>query len=382
MRPLLPPLLLLAAACGGAGGSERAATAAAAGAPRQESCEECHARIQPGLVADHEASPHRRVPLGCASCHGTDHDRMFREKGAVAPGVCGECHPKALEGFARSRHGGRLRGGALDAPLLDATAETGGCTATGGCHSIQKVHADGSVGRCGSCHVTHAFRNAEAREPRVCLSCHGGSDHPQHEAWLRSAHSLPSPSGAGLVADCVACHGGHDVSDAVVHGVPPVAGSRPPIGLPESTAEEFERARGIMLGRCAACHTRHFARSALEKADFWRRRGAEMVEQAAAIVRRLDGDGLLDPAPRDRLPNPLAGHALRLGGAQVFDGSMSLPERIHYEMLFRHYPALWRSGYHTDPERTSWEFNDDLKSALDRLRAVDREARKQGGAGG
>ena len=174
-------LMLLLAACGRPDATVAAATA------KQETCEECHERLNPGLLADHNASPHASIPLSCDDCHGTDHDAIFAQNGAVPPTTCARCHKDAYDAFAKSRHGRRLKDGKLDALLEETMVATGGCTSTNGCHTIQTPYADGSVGRCGACHVTHAFRNAEAREPRVCIGCHGGTDHPQHRAWLRSA---------------------------------------------------------------------------------------------------------------------------------------------------------------------------------------------------
>ncbi|MHC4548720.1 MAG: multiheme c-type cytochrome [Planctomycetota bacterium] len=366
-------LAALTVACSQAGGDLDAVAEA-----QTESCIECHARINPGLVADHEASPHRSIPLACEDCHGTDHDRMFAVDGAVPPTVCAECHKQAYEDFRASRHGVRLREGKLDALLLDAPLPTGGCTATGGCHSIQQVYADGSVGRCGSCHPTHAFSNQEARNPRVCIACHEGTDHPQYRTWLRSAHSLRSPSGPGPVADCVACHSDHDVSSGIVHGVPPHPGLPPASSVAAASPEQFHEARAVMLARCAKCHTKRLAGAALAEADRWRHNGAAMLDEATRLIEGLHRDGLLAPAPERRLRNPAAGHALRLGGAQIFDQAVSLPERLYYEMYFQHYPALWRAAYHTDPERVVWELNDHLKSALDRLHAVERELRLGG----
>jgi hypothetical protein len=100
-----------------------------------------------------------------------------------------------------------------------------------------------------------------------------------------------------------------------------------------------------------------------------------MLDEAAAIVEALDRDGLLDPAPATREKNPVKGFALRLGGAQIFDQTMSEPERIYYEMHLHDYPRLYRASYHTDPERVTWYLHDQLKLNLDRLRAVDRELR-------
>ncbi|MHC4957714.1 MAG: multiheme c-type cytochrome [Planctomycetota bacterium] len=364
-------LLLLAAAC---------ARGDAAPLPwrseKGETCAECHERINPGLVADHDASPHSSIPLHCETCHGTDHEAMFAHNGAVPPSVCAACHAEAYDEFARSRHGSRLKGGKLDTLLEPQMTSTGGCTATNGCHTMQKVYTNNTVGRCGSCHVTHAFRAKPARNPQVCIGCHEGVDHPQHRAWLRSAHSHDSPSSDGPVADCVTCHSDHDVSDAVTHGLSPFVNARVGDVVPRAKVEDFVAARTTMVKRCRHCHAQRLAEDALRRADWWRVQGAHMLYQADTIVRRLHSDGLLDFPPEKRLPNPVAAHGFRLGGLQIFDDSMSLAERLYYEMHFQHYPALWRASYHTDPERVTWHPNDALKSALDRLRAFDRDLRR------
>jgi hypothetical protein len=369
---LVVPLALVACSEDGPG-------AMRAQALMEETCIGCHDRLNPGLVADHFASPHSLMddPIECEICHGGDHNKIFRVDGAVPPTVCKTCHEQECEDFWRSTHGRRLKGGALDTLLADATPATGGCMATTGCHSIQKVYEDDSVGRCSTCHVSHAFRNEQARNPRVCIGCHGGVDHPQYEAWMRSSHSLPSPSGDGLIADCLACHDPHDVSCGITHGLPPVP-YQPPVTVIEPTEpEKFEAARAAMMERCTKCHSVRVARTALEQADLWRHRGAVMLERAFRVVSDLHRDGLLDLPPEARVANPLAGHGLRLGGKQIFDAEVSLPERIYYEMYFHHYPALWRAVYHTDPERVSWHANDALKSALDRILAADRELRRE-----
>jgi len=314
-------VLLLAAGCGlGDGALVTDVWRSAMG----ETCGECHARISPGLVADHDSN-----------------------KGGVPPTVCAKCHEEAMAEFAASRHGQRLKGGKLDALLEPQMTATGGCTATNGCHTIQQVYPDQSVGRCGTCHVTHAFRAESARNPQVCH-----------------------------VADCVECHTAHDVSGGITHGLSPFPTARLGDIIPRVEVEEFVAARAVMVARCRNCHSQRFAVAALDRADWWRVRGAQMLEAAAAIVRDLHRDGLLDPPLEDRPRNPVAAHGLRLGGLQIFDGSTSMAERIYYEMYFQHYPALWRASYHTDPERVTWHANDALKSALDRLRAIDRERRR------
>jgi hypothetical protein len=373
-RILLVALPLLFAACGEFG--EPAGADPAKAGDDEETCVGCHTKLNPGLVADLLSSPHENVPVTCEECHGDDHDQIFAVKGDVPPTVCARCHEKEWQEFARSRHGRNLREGKPDPLLKEQWRTVGSCTTGTGCHSIQKRYADGSIGRCGACHPTHSFSNHEARNPRVCIGCHEGTDNSEYRAWHRSAHSLASPSHDGLVADCVECHGTHDVSDALTRGLSPMESQNPPLSVPTLSAEEFEGPRGTMLARCRKCHGTRFARDALELADRWRRRGAVLLDEARAIVTGLAKDGLLGIDREVTLPNPATGHAFSLGPVQVFDESVSVPERIYYEMHFHLYPALWRAAYHTDPERVAWEANDALKIKLDELRDFERKARK------
>jgi multi-heme cytochrome with CxxCH motif len=302
---------------------------------------------------------------------------IFAKKGAVPPTVCARCHEKEWEEFSRSRHGRYLKEGKVDPTLREHYASVGNCSLTTGCHSIQYRYDNGSVGKCGACHPTHAFSNHEARNPRVCVTCHAGVDNSEYEMWLRSAHSLASPSRDGHIADCVECHDTHDVSAGLTHGLSPVTTEDPPTCVPTLGMEEFTKAREIILSRCKPCHGTRFARDALKLADVWRRRGAILVEDAGKIVTGLSRDGLLTFAPDERVPNPALGGKLHIGGAQIYDLQSSVPERIYYDMRYHLYPAMARGVYHNDPERVVWELNDALKTSLDTLRDLDRRIRRE-----
>lgn len=362
-------VLLVAVGCGDA--------AEATSPPGSETCRDCHRKLNPRLIEDLESSPHERVPVTCEECHGSDHEVIFAVKGAVSPLVCARCHEKEWEEFSRSRHGRHLKEGKVDPTLREHYVSVGGCSVTTGCHSIQYKYPDGAVGKCGSCHPTHSFSNHEARNPRICLTCHAGHDNPEYEMWQRSAHSFTATRGEGHIADCVECHDTHDVSAGLTHGLSPVTDVDPPLFVRTMDQEEFQAARKIMLDRCTPCHGKRFAREALAKADLWRRRGAILVQEAENIVKRLDRDGLLPYPPEDRVPNPALGAKLHLGGAQIYDLDTSMPERIYYDMRYHLYPALWRGAYHNDPERVVWEFNDALKTSLDLLRDIDRRVRTE-----
>ena len=58
------------------------------------------------------------------------------------------------------------------------------------CHNIGIVAADGSVGKCDSCHTRHVFSAEEANEPAACGTCHMGPDHEQIDMWEKSKHGV------------------------------------------------------------------------------------------------------------------------------------------------------------------------------------------------
>ncbi|MBT3601761.1 MAG: hypothetical protein HN521_01735, partial [Candidatus Latescibacteria bacterium] len=70
----------------------------------EKSCEGCHQKIDPGMYKQWAESVHFRVNVGCADCHGNDHEAAFSAKGKVSAGVCGKCHEQEVTEFAKSGH--------------------------------------------------------------------------------------------------------------------------------------------------------------------------------------------------------------------------------------------------------------------------------------
>jgi hypothetical protein len=96
-----------------------------AAAPSGESCYKCHAALpREGAIGEHvseyEVSVHGRAKIGCDRCHGgdsTSNEKTVSHKGVLfssderstvhakhQPETCGECHPKVLAAFKRSKH--------------------------------------------------------------------------------------------------------------------------------------------------------------------------------------------------------------------------------------------------------------------------------------
>lgn len=328
-----------------------------------DGCAGCHRRINPGLVDQWAASAHLVAGVGCADCHGTDHDAMFGADGDVSSRVCAGCHPTAYEQMARSGHA-RAGASAEENARFQAAPEAIARQGCMGCHAIGRTYPDGGQGRCNDCHSGHRFSAAEARSPAACEGCHMGPDHPQAEAWRASKHGIvfAQTGDAAAGPTCVTCH------------LPPGAGHDVSRGLGGATDAE---ARRHMVATCRGCHAEGFALRHLRDADEVKRLADGLVAEAATLVRGLAEDGLLDPAPADRPPHPRAGHALVLGGDQLYSDTSAVEQRF-FRMAKFHHAITVKGTHHGSPDHTHWlgyvELQDDLTFLRDAARRLRAEA--------
>ncbi|BDG08540.1 multiheme c-type cytochrome [Anaeromyxobacter paludicola] len=367
------------------------ALAAAAGGDRSgaATCLPCHEKETPGAVAAWRASAHgprSKKPVGCADCHGADGPANHpaagaRTRPAVAIDTCARCHARAAADHARSDHGKAMRAGrgctrnqASTGPECLLCHEPGsaaprtsaecarfltqspamqrqGCNA---CHDLEK--------RCDACHGAHGTSAAVARDPLTCATCHMGPDHAQYEMWRSSRHgAVHAVEGVARGPDCVTCHmpgRSHDVSAGITMGL---AGQPYP-------PERRDRERQRMLDVCAKCHARGFAARQLADGDAVQKESKALLDEGAAIVRRLDGAGLLEPAPATRPPHPLSGARLELGPQMLYE-DLSRAEAIYFRMKKYAYVTAYKGVFHQNPDYAHWHGNAALKLGLSELRS-------------
>jgi cytochrome b subunit of formate dehydrogenase len=141
--------------------------------------------------------------LACKECHGTHDVTPPRGEGGKFQGArlvesCGSCHSAEAKSFADSSHGKALAGGAAWAP---------DCIS---CH-MQPLTAERWKGDEASLKVA---------QEKVCLSCH--LDNPEVRARMgptggfiaayeKSVHGAELLAGNGKAANCVDCHGSHEM---------------------------------------------------------------------------------------------------------------------------------------------------------------------------
>jgi len=309
-------------------------------------CMECHQRVTPGLFQSWVESKHAKKGVHCMTCH-IDHQAAFEQKSLVFPDKCGECHPKQLEEFKKSRHSigwDRMRGQGeyLGIPQEIRTAF---CER---CHIVQK--------RCNSCHTSHRFSLKESREPEGCGSCHLGPDHPHKEMYETSLHGIiykltQNPERAPR---CVTCHmpgGTHNSSFGIARG--PVGTRSVVVDLKEIpiSKEEIARRREEMLGICTGCHSRRFAREQMDNADQVKEEAFILQEKGKKVIRDIEKEDLLYPSLTERMPHPTEGRTMVLADPQLYIGTSHI-ERLFFTMFKFHNIRVWKSGYHFSPAYT------------------------------
>lgn len=170
-------------------------------------CLACHE----GTAAKHAFHPDMGKPvwakggkdLACATCHVVkdptgEHGETARLSDAKLVETCGRCHAAAAKSYRAAEHGKARAAGVVSAP------------------------------NCVSCHRNGVSEHARNSDPlavkvaqeKLCLSCHLDDPrvrvrtHPSAKfvaAYEESVHGKALLGGEAAAANCVSCHGAHEV---------------------------------------------------------------------------------------------------------------------------------------------------------------------------
>jgi hydroxylamine dehydrogenase len=412
----------------------------AAGPPRGEldpaACADCHRSLHPTIARQFETSamglagtqnarieyPLRQIT--CASCHGTDHDRIMASGGRVPETTCAGCHVQIYqEHVLDAGHSYGPGPGELginwernigvphyrDMPRKVMEMGCDPCHAQAGAtdprywsDSLQQYIDTSSLpyrNGCIACHTRHAFSLVEARKPEACYTCHMGPDHPNYEAYMSSKHgsiyaargaawdwTVPLAAATYETPTCSYCHmiyvadGGtrstsHNMTRKIIWGmgVQPAGGQLQDITVtPENQAKRAE-----MVKVCMTCHSEGKARGYLESADAHKLAGDALVIEAREILTGLYRDGLIEPSHAQRSAGLLAGPRftaidLPVGAAQHSPTSLYFDvtpiERDYFDMFFFSALKSYKGAFHMSPDYAWWYGYADVLGHLARIR--------------
>ena len=385
-------------------------------------CEECHAKVSPGVVKDFNRGKMSKY-LTCKSCHGSAHTSASDAEKVQLPTIstCKKCHETQVKQYMSGKH-------ALG--LLPITAFPGfahkqpkafiaGQKGCNGCHNLgitdehvrekttfRKYYKYGMD--CQNCHTRHAFSKQEALQPEACNSCHTGFDHAQWEFWFHSKH------GAAYVTDrkahrgptCQDCHmagGDHRVMTSwgflalrlpeedkewlgyrvtILKALGVLDASGKPTKrlelvkaakLARLDKKSFEEERAKMLAICEKCHSATFSKENLKNADLMIKAADKLFAEAIEVVAGLYRDGIINKETNQATwPYPDL--------LNFYEVNTHI-EEILYEMFMDHRMKTFQAAFHNNPDYTTWygyaKLKKDLVEIKELAAQMRREAKKQ-----
>ncbi len=383
----------------------------------RSSCITCHQKVTPGIVEQFLRGKMGQpdAEVDCADCHGDEHTTAedWAKARIPTPETCAECHEEKVEEFKNGKHA--LAWAAMKAmPMVShqpiaITGEEGfkGCS---GCHKIgikpeEDIRAGKfryGTGSCDACHTRHTFSVEEARDPRACMTCHMGFDHPQWEMWSSSKHGViwQIEGNTGRAPTCQTCHmqdGNHAVMTAwgflalrVPEDDPAWWRDRVTIlqalgvlddegnpterfdavkaaKLARLTREAWQVERQKMLKVCTRCHSRNYAENQLASADSIIRASDALMAEAIRTVQALYRDGILrKPRGAKYAPDLL----------QFYENPTSIEQDL-YVMFLEYRMRAFQGAFHMNPDYMHWYGWARMKETLRKIKDEARRLREE-----
>jgi len=384
-------------------------------------CEECHAKVTPGVVKDFNRGVMSKH-LTCAACHGKGHHIGKEDVDKVklpTVATCKRCHPKQVNQYMSGKHAKGLLpitafpGFAHKQPKAFIAGQKG-CN---GCHNLgikdEKTRHTGLAGKfrahykygmdCQNCHTRHAFSKAEAQQPEACMQCHTGFDHSQWEMWTRSKHGAAYMTNrkAHRGPTCQDCHmsgGNHKVETAwgflalrlpekdpewmkyrvtILKALGVLNNKGKPTGrlnvvkaanMARLTKKSFDADRNAMIKTCRKCHSENYVKKSLENSDQMIKASDKIFAEAIELVANLYRDKILKPKTNSAtFPYP---------DLLSFYEVNNHIEELLYEMFMDFRMKTYQASFHLMPDYTTWYGLAKMKETLVEMKDIDKQLRR------
>ncbi len=376
----------------------------ASAAAKKSTCVDCHQKVTPGVVQQHLEGKMGKKGIDCSACHGSAHNKMDDASLAKmpTPETCAGCHNKQAGQFKEGKH--NLAWVASSSmPMMGHQPKAVSGEGYKGCSSCHKIGAKSDAeksqiryghAQCDSCHTRHSFKKSEAQDPRACMTCHMGFDHPQWEMWSTSKHGTIwqiEGKDSKRAPTCQTCHmsnGDHNVitswgflalrlpeddkdwmNDRVAilqalgvldeKGTPTARLDLVKAGrVARLTKEEFQKERDKMTAICAKCHGASYAKGQLDAADLVIKDADKIMAEAIRTVQGLYKDGvLIKPEGWTMAPDLL----------QFYEAKSSVEQDL-YVMFLEYRMRAFQGAFHMNPDYMHWYGWAPMKETLQKIK--------------
>ncbi len=376
----------------------------ASAAAKKSTCVDCHQKVTPGIVQQHLEGKMGKKGIDCSACHGSAHNKM--DDAGLAkmptPETCAACHNKQAEQFKAGKHNlAWIASSSM--PMMGHQPKAVAGEGYKGCSSCHKIGAKPDTeksqiryghAQCDSCHTRHSFKKSEAKDPRACMTCHMGFDHPQWEMWSTSKHGTIwqiEGKDSKRAPTCQTCHmsnGDHNVmtswgflalrlpeddkewmNDRVAilqalgvldeKGAPTARLDLVKAGkVARLTKEEFQKERDKMTAICAKCHGASYAKGQLDAADLVVKDVDKVMAEAIRVVQGLYKDGvLIKPEGWTMAPDLL----------QFYEAKSSVEQDL-YVMFMEYRMRAFEGAFHMNPDYMHWYGWAPMKETLQKIK--------------
>lgn len=378
-----------------------------------DQCVSCHEQVTPGIVKQFHSGKMSKAGVSCATCHGDGHQSAedFSKAKMPTPQTCAQCHPKQAEQFQAGKHNlAWIAASSMPMWAHQPTAVVGeGYKGCAGCHKLgakpdqERAKYRYGNAQCDACHTRHAFNKSEAQDPRACMTCHMGFDHPQWEMWSSSKHgAIWQIEGAEgeRAPTCQTCHmdgGNHEVrtswgflavrlpeedeewlADRVT--ILKALGVLDAEGNPTARLDlvkagdvarldkaSFDGPRQKMIEVCSRCHGKTYATQQLAAGDEVVREMDKIMAKAIREVQALYEDGILQvPEDWTFAPDIL----------QFYEAKTAVEQEL-WVMFLEYRMRAFQGAFHMNPDYMHWYGWAPMKESLQKIRDEARRIREE-----
>jgi predicted CXXCH cytochrome family protein len=195
----------------------------------QDQCLTCHQQIEDNASALFVKDIHYRKGITCAGCHGGDPTAEEMDVGMnPAKGFIGVPKGDAITERCATCHASKERMSEFRSTLPTSQVEQLQATV----HGKLSITGGERIAQCTTCHDAHGIASVKsAASPvhplnvvKTCGTCHSNASYmrqynpslpvDQVEKYRTSAHGIKNARRDTKVAECVSCHGSHDIRPA------------------------------------------------------------------------------------------------------------------------------------------------------------------------